>query len=99
MAAGLTPAPGACRASAATLPWATWNERRWRGSERGRRRQEGGNDVTSNPRNPSRAGSGVRLALVMAAVAALAAAGTAALLANITQRKAEARNPFYRVVE
>jgi nitrite reductase (cytochrome c-552) len=40
-----------------------------------------------------------RLILLVAAVAALAAAGTAALLVNIFERKLEARNPFYRVVE
>jgi nitrite reductase (cytochrome c-552) len=42
-----------------------------------------------------------RLGLVAgaAAVAAAASAGTAALLVNIFERKQEARNPFYRVVE
>jgi nitrite reductase (cytochrome c-552) len=39
------------------------------------------------------------LVAVIAAVAALAAAGAGALLANIVERKQEARNPFYRVVE
>lgn len=39
------------------------------------------------------------LILVTAVVAALVAAGTAALLVNIFERKQEARNPFYRVVE
>jgi nitrite reductase (cytochrome c-552) len=37
--------------------------------------------------------------VVVAVVAALAAAGGVAILANIIQRKQEARNPFYRVVE
>ncbi len=36
---------------------------------------------------------------LMTAVAALAAAATAALLINIVERKQEARNPFYRVVD
>jgi nitrite reductase (cytochrome c-552) len=40
-----------------------------------------------------------RTIVVLAAVAAVAAAGTAALLINIFERKQEARNPFYRVVE
>jgi nitrite reductase (cytochrome c-552) len=40
-----------------------------------------------------------RLVFLFAAVAAVAAAGTAALLVNIVERKQEARNPFYRVVE
>ena len=39
------------------------------------------------------------LILGIAAGAALVAAGTAALLVNIFQRKQEARDPFYRVVE
>jgi nitrite reductase (cytochrome c-552) len=46
--------------------------------------------------NPGRRG----LTLVaIAALAALAAVGVAALLVNIFERKTEARNPFYRVVE
>jgi nitrite reductase (cytochrome c-552) len=43
--------------------------------------------------------SGSRTVLIAAVAAALAAAGSAALLVNIFQRKQEARNPFYRVVE
>jgi len=43
--------------------------------------------------------SNLRLVAVVAAVAGLAAAGSAALLVNIFERKQEARNPFYRVVE
>ncbi len=39
------------------------------------------------------------LFLAVALVAALAAAGGAALLINIMERQQEARNPFYRVVE
>ncbi len=37
--------------------------------------------------------------LLIAAIAATAVAGGAALLVNIMERKQEARNPFYRVVE
>ncbi len=37
--------------------------------------------------------------LLVAVVAAAAGAGAAALLVNIVERKQEARNPFYRVVE
>jgi nitrite reductase (cytochrome c-552) len=40
-----------------------------------------------------------RTVLVTAVVAALAAAGGAALLVNIMERKQEARDPFFRVVE
>jgi nitrite reductase (cytochrome c-552) len=36
---------------------------------------------------------------IIAALAALAAVGAGALLANIVERKQEARNPFYRVVD
>ena len=39
------------------------------------------------------------LVIAATAAAALAAAGTAALLVNIFERKQEARNPLYRVVE
>jgi nitrite reductase (cytochrome c-552) len=39
------------------------------------------------------------LVLVTALVAAVAGVGSAALLVNIFERKQEARNPFYRVVE
>jgi len=42
---------------------------------------------------------GRRLIVFTAVAAALAAAGAAALLVNIFERKQEARNPFYRVVE
>jgi len=42
-------------------------------------------------------GRGTLIAVVI--VAAVAAAGTSALLVNIFERKAEAINPFYRVVE
>jgi nitrite reductase (cytochrome c-552) len=41
----------------------------------------------------------VRRLMVVAAVAAAVAAGITALLVNIFERKQEARNPFYRVVE
>ncbi|MCP3167873.1 ammonia-forming cytochrome c nitrite reductase subunit c552 [Myxococcus qinghaiensis] len=43
--------------------------------------------------------SGTRLVVAVAVAAALAAAGVTALLVNIMERKQEARNPFYRVVE
>jgi len=41
----------------------------------------------------------VRLIVLATAVVALVAAGVAALLVNILERKQEARNPFFRVVE
>ncbi len=41
----------------------------------------------------------VRTLAVAALAAAVAAAGTAALLVNIVERKQEGKNPFYRVVE
>jgi len=41
----------------------------------------------------------LRLLLFSTAVVALVAAGVAALLVNILERKQEARNPFFRVVE
>src|ERR1044071_8609862 len=41
----------------------------------------------------------VKLIVLTAVVAALAAAGILALLVNIFEHKQEARNPFYRVVE
>jgi nitrite reductase (cytochrome c-552) len=43
--------------------------------------------------------STLRLVLITAVAAALAAAGVTALLVNIFERKQEARNPFFRVVE
>jgi nitrite reductase (cytochrome c-552) len=53
--------------------------------------------VDSNPARTSRFGAG---ALVVAAVvAALVTVGVVALLVNIFERRQEARNPFYRVVE
>src|SRR5688500_1374531 len=39
------------------------------------------------------------LILLTAVIAAVVAAGSTALLINIFERKLEARNPFYRVVE
>jgi nitrite reductase (cytochrome c-552) len=44
-------------------------------------------------------GRALKLIVITAFVAALAAAGITALLVNIMERKQEARNPFYRVVE
>ncbi|HET6347349.1 MAG TPA: ammonia-forming cytochrome c nitrite reductase subunit c552, partial [Myxococcota bacterium] len=49
------------------------------------------------PREPKR--RAWRLMLVTAVVAAAAAAGVTALLVNIFERKQEARDPFFRVVE
>src|SRR5262245_3165666 len=43
-------------------------------------------------------GRGLRLVLIAAAMAALAAAGATALLVSIFEHKQEARNPFFRVV-
>lgn len=43
-------------------------------------------------------GSSMRILIVAAVVAALGGAAAAALLINISQRKHEARDPFYRVV-
>ena len=43
--------------------------------------------------------STLRLVVITAVAAALAAAGVTALLVNIFERKQEARNPFFRVVE
>lgn len=48
--------------------------------------------------NPSTKIRPVRLLLITAVVAALAAAGITALLVNIFERKQEARSPFFRVV-
>jgi nitrite reductase (cytochrome c-552) len=44
-------------------------------------------------------GGSLRLFLLVAGAAALAAVGIAALLVNIFQRQQEGRNPFFRVVE
>lgn len=54
--------------------------------------------MESNPSNPSTRGRTVRLLLITAVAAALAAAGITALLVNVFERKQEARNPFFRVV-
>jgi nitrite reductase (cytochrome c-552) len=48
--------------------------------------------------NASTKGRTVRLLLITAVAAALAAAGITALLVNIFERKQEARQPFFRVV-
>ena len=48
---------------------------------------------------PARPRSRLMLVVVVAVIAAIAAAAGAALLTNIFERKQEARNPFYRVVE
>src|SRR5215213_8280663 len=49
--------------------------------------------------NRPRRARGVKLVVLTALIAALAAVAGVALLVNILQRKEEARNPFYRVVE
>jgi nitrite reductase (cytochrome c-552) len=54
--------------------------------------------MTNSATRPPRRHRGALL-VVVAVVAALAAVGAAALLVNIFERKTEARNPFYRVVE
>ncbi len=51
------------------------------------------NDRPTPPASPA------RTVAVVAVVAALAAAGVTALLVNIVERKHEAQNPFFRVVE
>ncbi|MSS73187.1 MAG: ammonia-forming cytochrome c nitrite reductase subunit c552 [Candidatus Latescibacteria bacterium] len=48
---------------------------------------------------PPQRSRSVRLVAVTAVIATLAAVGGMALLVNILERKQEARNPFYRVVE
>jgi nitrite reductase (cytochrome c-552) len=56
------------------------------------------NDSANERGGQSRART-IKLIVLTAAVAALAAAGILALLVNIFEHKQEARNPFYRVVE
>jgi nitrite reductase (cytochrome c-552) len=56
------------------------------------------NTTTGDSGGASRWG-GRRFVLLTALIATLAAVGGAALLVNIFERKQEARNPFYRVVE
>src|SRR5687768_17647382 len=53
----------------------------------------------TNPQNPRPRRFGLYTLGGIAALTAVAAVGVAALLTNIFQRKQEARNPFYRVVE
>jgi nitrite reductase (cytochrome c-552) len=50
------------------------------------------------PNSPKR-WSAPKIAILVGVVAALAAAGATALLVNVYERKQEAKNPFYRVVE
>ncbi|HQN40411.1 MAG TPA: ammonia-forming cytochrome c nitrite reductase subunit c552, partial [Thermoanaerobaculia bacterium] len=47
----------------------------------------------------SEAGAATLRLLAVAIIAALVGAAVVALLVNISERKAEARNPFFRVVE
>ena len=54
---------------------------------------------SSPPDNKDQRGRTVKLVILVAFVSALAAVGGAALLVNIMERKQEARNPFYRVVD
>jgi nitrite reductase (cytochrome c-552) len=56
-------------------------------------------DETASPKPSEQKRGKLKLFLVTAVVAALAAVAGAALLVNIMERKQEARNPFYRVVE
>src|SRR5947199_182046 len=56
------------------------------------------NTTTGDSGEASRWG-GRRFVLLTALIATLAATGGAALLVNIFERRQEARNPFYRVVE
>ncbi len=55
--------------------------------------------MTDSSRSTSSGGSRMRLVVVSATVAAVAAVALTALLVNIFERKQEARNPFFRVVE
>ncbi len=57
------------------------------------------NQHVSSPQSHSRSRSQIILVSLVALVAALVAVGVAALLVNIIERKGEARNPFYLVVE
>ena len=54
---------------------------------------------SSASESDDRRGRTLKLIIITAFVAALAASGGAALLVNIMERKQEARNPFYRVVD
>jgi nitrite reductase (cytochrome c-552) len=56
-------------------------------------------ELPTDPAPRARRTWGARWLVAAAAGAALATLGIAALLTNIFQRKQEARNPFYRVVE
>src|SRR5262245_8431359 len=78
------------RARAVTLPWATCAESGVDRNEKGR---------LMKISQPGNGGSTRRVALVAALVATLVTAGVLALLVNIFERKQEARNPFYRVVD
>jgi nitrite reductase (cytochrome c-552) len=56
-------------------------------------------DSSTDISNSRSGGRTVRLIVVTAFVSAVVAVGGVALLVNILERKEEARNPFYRVVE
>lgn len=55
--------------------------------------------MTNTPANNPEGGSSRRLLLAVVILAAIATVAVTALLINIFERKQEARNPFYRVVE
>jgi nitrite reductase (cytochrome c-552) len=55
--------------------------------------------MVEHPDPPTRRFSGTGALMLTAVVAALITLGVVALLVNIFERKQEARNPFYRVVE
>ncbi len=56
-------------------------------------------NVPPRPGRPAPIQGRARTVLIAVVVAAVAGAGVTALLVNIFERKQEARNPFYRVVE
>ena len=55
--------------------------------------------MTNDPDNKGQSRFSMKLVVGVAVIAALVTAGLTALLVNIFERKQEARNPFYRVVE
>src|SRR5215216_7091442 len=56
-------------------------------------------DIDDASTSKNSGGRTIKLIVITAFVTALVAAGLVALLVNIFERKQEARNPFYRVVE
>jgi nitrite reductase (cytochrome c-552) len=55
--------------------------------------------VPAPGKRSSSTGRNIKLVVITAAIATVAAMGVTALLVNIFERQQEARNPFYRVVE